>query len=74
MTNTHSMNTTLESKIKSLIKDWENNLKEFEVEMEEWNRIAEEEPDDYDDHEVDNLQGHIECLESRILGLKELLK
>lgn len=68
------MNTTLESKIKSLIKDWENDLKEFEVEMEEWDRIAEEEPDDYDDHEVDNLQGHIECKMSSILALKVALK
>jgi len=54
--------------IEQLIENWEKTLVDFKEELDE---LLEDE--DYDDHEVDNLQGHIERLESDILAVRELL-
>ena len=54
--------------IEQLIKEWGQTLKELEEELDE--KIKDE---DYDDHDVDNLEGHIERLQSDLLSLRELL-
>jgi thiamine phosphate synthase YjbQ (UPF0047 family) len=57
----------MKTELEQLIETWEKNLKDLNEELDE---LIEDE--DYDDHEGDNLQGHIERLESDLLAVKRL--
>ena len=55
--------------LENLIKEWEKTLEELEKELDEKNN--DEEYDD--DHDLDNLEGHIERLQSDLLAVRGLL-
>jgi protein-arginine kinase activator protein McsA len=57
----------MKTELEQLIETWEKDLKELNEELD---KLIEDE--DYDDHDADNLQGHIERLESDLLAVKRL--
>ena len=58
----------MKTQLEQLIERWEGTLENLRDELD---TLLEDE--DYDDHEVDNLQGHIERLESDLLAVRGLL-
>ncbi|MDF2736197.1 MAG: hypothetical protein K0S93_53 [Nitrososphaeraceae archaeon] len=60
----------LQKALSQKIDEWNKDLDKMNKELDEWNDVDYE---DQDDHDIDNLAGHIERLESVLLSLRELV-